>query len=456
MSKKPGFDPFDITDDPDVVETSRSRITLDSLRERTWLPKCVGFILLLCSGSIIYLSLHFRMLLLDDFDHFKGVMDHILYSYDTSPLTNITLVESYQDCPKGFEREKIGTFKGLSPFVSSTGNTEIDLFTWRDKRICVKRFKDQPTNVGGECTLNPSKVCRPSACTLANGTCPITGFNYAKEGKMNFSQESFAESGIQRRLKDPPILDIVFSYNDLPCVAFGYSPEGRDHKDKYNEKWGCGRYGVDDMVIKLDFAMESELYDWNYLPDLPEDIKKTAQHTIVFLVARKSIIVDTEFCLSARPYMTKVYNRINVLDKWKNFLFLVVLTIELVFICSVYFIAQNIKAIQRREPSSKLTTSLFYMLIIIGMIELSISAYALYYGWVDEKKTDDLKMELEQFEGCLKGAHTKLIKEDLRQAVGITHYMHNIYLLNSGVILVKMIIISVISVCKRSISYQRL
>ncbi len=418
------------------------------------LSRLICFLILGFSLLITSFSLYFHSKLPHDLHHVHGVFNRILDSYDISPIVDVKIIATESDCPSGYKLEKIGTFTELSQPAFGESYSKMDLLVWKDKKFCVRRFKDQQVGSLVNCNKEGWKLCRPTLCAGPNELCPITNFNSSDERKENFAENFFEERYVKRELESQTFLDIIFSYHDYPCLASGFFSRRETESSSNNGIWGCGEFGIDDMVVKMDFGSEADLYQSNKVPGLSQKTLKSVNNTVIFLVARKSLVKDTGNCLEKRAIVAGIFDSVTIMYYWKRLIIVILLIIQAIWIFSTGFVMRVAQVVQGLIPAIKRTSGGLVGLLVFGVAELILLSYMLYFGWVDETNINDVTFD--QLKSCLRGAQTKLIINKMSEVNEVTVLMHYIFLINTGLILVRNIVVCILLLYKKQLSYQKL
>ena len=226
----------------------------------------------------------------DEFLLSGSAINQINKNLHLAPIQNIFL--SSEECPSDYETATLGRWGGsIDGCSSSTGRPTtycsfyniqrihpFSLSKWKeDYNICIQRQTEFTYST--QCEQGFRK-CGPNLCIKSNQECPITQVKINVENTLQVS----------RNLNEQPLIAIEFSYYDKPCLAQDFAQIKKSPYPLLKQKYGCGKYGIDENTIVLDSQPEMDFYQNNQMEWVLAKLKRYS-HSIegdqVKLVARK-------------------------------------------------------------------------------------------------------------------------------------------------------------------------
>lgn len=240
-------------------------------------------ILLLCRTYVTYSCSEFLLS--------GSAVNQINQNLHLAPIQNIELSEG--ECPFGYETGMLGQWPGsIRGCTSNAGKPTtycsayniqkihpFDLTLWKGSNICVQRLTDYKFT-STHCQPGFRK-CNSNLCVSLAQKCPIT--QLIKNSPKRSLQ-------VIRKLNEQPLIALEFSYYDQPCLAKDFAPRKSNAYSLLKQRYGCGKYGIDQNTKILDFQLETDFYQDNRMEWILSKLHQyssTIEGDQVKLVSRK-------------------------------------------------------------------------------------------------------------------------------------------------------------------------
>ena len=253
---------------------------------------------------IIY-TIYYATTIQGNYKNMIGVVDYISLNLRTSPIADIVITSS--NCPSEYEEKTLATWPGTNQGKKSAETIK----RWYDVKFCIKRYSKFEIIYRYACGSG-FKKCGNYLCVSSNENCPLTDITIELskndiEGTMlvDFPGDRFLR--LYRDEDSQPLVDIMISFRDLPCIDASASVyRNNSYKLLNSGESSCGKYGIDNESLIIDSLREEELYHYNgflnKINDLPKYLE-TINNSKAHLVSRHRLSLKSYYeCYRAENF----------------------------------------------------------------------------------------------------------------------------------------------------------